>query len=203
MSVKRGGEQTMLNTQRFTKRSHPLPLSVFKHSPADGFQIFTVPSELPLARILQPPDQATVLTQYLPFSNKSVLLVSVLRLSPAERGEGVGKPLLQRFCLRNETNQKRYPWPSSVAWHVPDDTSHILISVSENADTIFVPSGANLHAKTKPLHFFLNVREHKCTAFLRLYASERGRPGLTRTRNAVTCGPSGTKFSLLFVRRCD
>jgi hypothetical protein len=34
----------MLNTQRFARSSYLWPSSVFKHSPADGFQIFTVAS---------------------------------------------------------------------------------------------------------------------------------------------------------------
>jgi hypothetical protein len=37
-------------------------------------------------------------------------------------------------------------WPSSVAWHVPEDTSHILIFSSQDADTIVLPLGANSHA---------------------------------------------------------
>ena len=56
----------MLNSQRFAQCGHLWPLSVFKHSPVDGFQIFTDLSSLPLAS--SPAlDQATVLTQSLPF----------------------------------------------------------------------------------------------------------------------------------------
>jgi hypothetical protein len=39
----------MLNSQRSAKCCHLWPSSVFKHSPVDGFQIFTVWSSLPLA----------------------------------------------------------------------------------------------------------------------------------------------------------
>ena len=60
----------MLNSQRFAQCGHLWPSSVFKHSPVDGFQIFTNPSSLPLAS--SPAlDQATVLTQPLPFSQTS------------------------------------------------------------------------------------------------------------------------------------
>ena len=90
----------MLNTQRFARSSHLWPSSVFKHSPADGFQIFTVLSQLPLARSLPSKRHPTVRTDLLPFSQMSgntyVVVVYAspplnLRLSPGERGEGVGK----------------------------------------------------------------------------------------------------------------
>ena len=90
----------MLNTQRFARNSHLWPSSVFKHSPADGFQIFTVLSLLPLARSLPSKRHPTVTTEWLPFSQMSgntyVVVVYAspplnLRLSPGERGEGVGK----------------------------------------------------------------------------------------------------------------
>ena len=51
----------------FPQCGHLWPSSVFKHSPVDEFQIFTDLSSLPLAS--SPAlDQATVLTQLLPFS---------------------------------------------------------------------------------------------------------------------------------------
>jgi hypothetical protein len=54
---------------------------------------------------------------------------------------------------RRQHQRKRYPWPSSVAWHVPEATSHILIIVSYDADTIVLPVGANSHAETTSLPF--------------------------------------------------
>ena len=56
-----------LNNAKHAKCSHLWPSSVFKHSPADGFQILTVLSSLPLA---SSPwiDHATDMTQLLPFS---------------------------------------------------------------------------------------------------------------------------------------
>jgi hypothetical protein len=49
----------MLNSQLFAQYGHLWPLSVFKHSPVDGFQIFTDQSQ-PLAS--SPAlDQASVL----------------------------------------------------------------------------------------------------------------------------------------------
>ena len=60
----------MLNSQRFAQCGHLWPSSVFKHSPVDGFQIFTNPSSLPLAS--SPAiDHATVLTQLLTFPQMS------------------------------------------------------------------------------------------------------------------------------------
>jgi hypothetical protein len=51
----------MLNSQLFAQCGHLWPSSVFKHSPVDGFQIFTDLSSLPLAS--SPAiDHATVLT---------------------------------------------------------------------------------------------------------------------------------------------
>jgi hypothetical protein len=57
----------MLNTERFAKSGHLWPLSVCKHSNADGFQIFTIMSRLPLA-ISPWIDHATDKTSELPFS---------------------------------------------------------------------------------------------------------------------------------------
>ena len=58
---------TGVNTQRFAKCSHLWPSSVFKHSPAIGFQSFSVPSRLALA--MSPSiDHATPKTESLPFS---------------------------------------------------------------------------------------------------------------------------------------
>ena len=124
----------MLNSQRFAQCGHLWPSSVFKHSPVDGFQIFTTPSSLPLAS--SPAlDQVTVLTPQLcpvrvwrhlpsdtfhtlivlshdpltscdgfvglkwtqvtyelPLSQMSAVLVTALRLSPAERGRRRATP---------------------------------------------------------------------------------------------------------------
>jgi len=40
--------------------------------------------------------------------------------------------------------RKRYLWPASVAWHVPDATSHILRVLSEDPDTMVSPLGEKL-----------------------------------------------------------
>ena len=89
----------MLNSQRFATCSHLWPLSVFKHSPVDGSQIFTDLSSLPLASSPDL-DQATVLTSRLPLSQMSALLVTALRLSPAEGGRQKKKerPNTQRLA---------------------------------------------------------------------------------------------------------
>ena len=55
------------DTQRFAKCTHLWPSSVFKHSPALGFQSFTVLSRLALASSPSI-DHATPKTQSLPFS---------------------------------------------------------------------------------------------------------------------------------------
>ena len=99
----------MLKSQRFAQCGHLWPSSVFKHSPVDGFQIFTTPSTLPLAS--SPAiDHATVLTSSLPFpqmsGNTYVRFVYAspplkLRLSPCERGDGAGKTVgLNGFTYR-------------------------------------------------------------------------------------------------------
>ena len=77
----------MLNSQRFAQCCHLWPSSVFKHSPVDGFQIFTDLSELPLAS--SPAlDQASVLTLYLPFPQMSGnTYVMVVYASPPLSGE--------------------------------------------------------------------------------------------------------------------
>jgi hypothetical protein len=49
--------------------------------------------------------------------------------------------------------RERYLWPSSVALHAPDVTSHILRVLSSDPDTMVLPLGGNLHAKTQPLPF--------------------------------------------------
>ena len=89
----------MLNSQRFAQCGHLWPSSVFKHSPVDGFQIFTILSQLPLAS--SPAfDHATVMTYPLQFpqmsGNTYVMVVYAspplnLRLSPGEGG-GVEPP---------------------------------------------------------------------------------------------------------------
>ena len=83
----------MLNSQRFAHCGHLWPSSVFKHSPVDGFQIFTNPSWLPLAS--SPAiDHATSMKPSLPFPQMSVntyvMVVYAspplnLRLSPGDR----------------------------------------------------------------------------------------------------------------------
>ena len=59
----------------------------------------------------------------------SALLVTALRLSPAERGVGVGKTVtltgLPTFCLRNGTKQTKVPVAfqrrqALARFHVPD-----------------------------------------------------------------------------------
>ena len=50
--------------------------------------------------------------------------------------------------------RERYLWPSSVALHAPDVTSHILRVMSLDPDTMVSPLGENSHAKTEPLPFF-------------------------------------------------
>ena len=82
----------MLNSQRFTTCSHLWPSSVFKHSPVDGFQIFTTPSSLPLAS--SPAiDHATVPTPELPFPQMSGnTYVVVVYASPPLSGGGVEPP---------------------------------------------------------------------------------------------------------------
>ena len=55
------------DSQLFAKCSHLWPLSVFKHSPALGFQSFSVLSRLALA-ISPSIDHATPKTASLPFS---------------------------------------------------------------------------------------------------------------------------------------
>jgi hypothetical protein len=54
--------------------------------------------------------------------------------------------------------RERYLWPSSVALHVPDATSHILRVVSLDPDTMVSPLGENLHAQTISLPFFLKCQ---------------------------------------------
>jgi hypothetical protein len=49
--------------------------------------------------------------------------------------------------------RERYLWPSSVALHTPDVTSHILRVSSLDPDTMVSPLGENSHAKTAPLPF--------------------------------------------------
>ncbi len=51
-------------------------------------------------------------------------------------------------------NKQRYLWPFSVVLHVPDSTSHILKFLSQDADTMVLPSGAKTHAVTLSLPFF-------------------------------------------------
>ena len=77
----------MLNSQRFAQCCHLWPSSVFKHSPVDGFQIFTEQSSLPLAS--SPAlDQVTVLTPPLPFSQMSGnTYIVVIYASPPLSGE--------------------------------------------------------------------------------------------------------------------
>jgi hypothetical protein len=50
--------------------------------------------------------------------------------------------------------RERYLWPSSVALHAPDVTSHILRVSSLDPDTMVSPLGENSHAQTEPLPFF-------------------------------------------------
>jgi len=69
-----------------------------------------------------------------------------LRLSPAEGGEDVGKTVSITVLPTNRTSKQRYLWPSSVAWHVPDSTSHNLRVMSRDADTMVLPWGAKSHA---------------------------------------------------------
>ena len=80
----------MLNSQRFAQCGHLCPqVSVFKHSPVDGFQIFTTPSSLPLAS--SPAiDHATVLTKSLPFPQMSGnTYIVVVYASPPLSGGGL------------------------------------------------------------------------------------------------------------------
>ena len=64
----------------------------------------------------------------------SALLVTALRLSPAERGVGVGKTVtltvLPTFCLRNGTKQRKVPVAfqrrlARARFHVPDLYSRV------------------------------------------------------------------------------
>jgi hypothetical protein len=88
-------------------------------------------SSPPLARTLPSDDQATVLTQSLPFSQMSGnTYVMVVYASPPLSG---GK-------------RERYLWPSSVALQAPDVTSHILRVWSLDPDTMVSPLGENSHA---------------------------------------------------------
>ena len=93
----------MLNSQRFAQCGHLWPSSVFKHSPVDGFQIFTEQSSLPLAS--SPAlDQATVLTQSLPFSQMSgnTYIVVVYASPPLiMSGGGVEPPHAKLATFRN------------------------------------------------------------------------------------------------------
>jgi len=58
------------------------------------------------------------------------------------------------FAYAMAQTKERYLWPSSVLWHLPDSTSQILRVQSWDADTMVLPSGANLHAETALLPFF-------------------------------------------------
>ena len=134
----------MLNTQRFARSSHLWPSSVFKHSPADGFQIFTVLSRLPLARSLPSKRHATVTTEWLPFSQMSgntyVVVVYAspplnLRLSPGEGGRHAtlrkgGSPMSGEGVESQLFAKCGYLWPSSFLSTLPLSTSHSRIVLS-------------------------------------------------------------------------
>jgi len=100
----------MLNSQRFAQCGHLWPLSVFKHSPVDGFQIFTDLSSLPLAS--SPAlDQATVLTQSLPFSQMSGnTYVVVVYASPPLSGGGVEPTNAKLATFRNMQSPVALNW---------------------------------------------------------------------------------------------
>ena len=96
----------MLNSQRFAQCGHLWPLSVFKHSPVDEFQILTVSSALPLA-ISPVFDHATVMTYPLQCpqmsGNTYVMVVYAspplnLRLSPGDRAKH-GRKMLSPVAL--------------------------------------------------------------------------------------------------------
>ena len=125
----------MLNSQRFAQCGHLWPSSVFKHSPVDGFQIFTNPSSLPLAS--SPAiDHATSMTP-LPFPQMSGNTYVVVVYAPGESRRQ--NRYLNGFAYAMAQNKQRYLWPSSVVRHLPDSTSQILRVSSQDADTMVLP----------------------------------------------------------------
>ena len=97
----------MLNSQLFAQCGHLWPSSVFKHSPVDGFQIFTTLSSLPLAS--SPPlDHDTLLTGRLPFPQMlgNTFVMVVYASPPLSGGEATGMGLSHALC--NNTRTKKH-----------------------------------------------------------------------------------------------
>jgi hypothetical protein len=99
----------MLNSQRFAQCGHLWSSSVFKHSPVDGFQIFTDLSSLPLASS-PAVDQATVLTESLPFPQMSGNTYVVVVYASPPRGGGVEPPHAKLATFRNMQSPSNL-WP--------------------------------------------------------------------------------------------
>ena len=133
----------MLNSQLFAKCGYLWPSSFLSSLPLSTSHRRIVLSYDPLTSCRGFVGlKWTQLTPSLPLSQMSALLLTALRLSPAE-GE---TPL-------SGGKRERYLWPFSVALHVPDATSHILRVLSLDPDTMVSPLGENLHAQTISLPF--------------------------------------------------
>ena len=76
-----------VNTQRLAKCSHLWPFNSVSRSPFLASQRMIIASSPPLANNLPSKDQEIVRTSRLPFSHMSLLLVTALRLSPADRAK--------------------------------------------------------------------------------------------------------------------
>jgi hypothetical protein len=145
----------MLNSQLFAKCVYLWPSSFLSSLPlSKTHRRIVLSSDLLMSCDRFVGLKRTQLTSPLPLSQMSALLVTVLRLSPAERGARRQNRYFNGFAYAMAQNKQRYLRPSSVVRHLPDSTSQILRSLSEDFDMMVSPLGENSQTKTPSLPFF-------------------------------------------------